>query len=73
MKYPTVFISYSWESDEIKNWVKTLATILRQNQIDVKLDLWELVPGDQMTHFMEKSVRENDYVLIICTPKCKIR
>ncbi len=71
MKTPKAFISYAWESDEVKDWVKKLATDLRNDGIDAKLDRWEVVPGDQMPHFMEKSVRENDYVLIICTPKYK--
>ncbi|QCW98999.1 TIR domain-containing protein [Aggregatimonas sangjinii] len=71
MKNPKAFISYAWESDEIKLWVKHLATELRTDGIDAKLDQWEIVPGDQMPHFMEKSVRENDYVLIVCTPKYK--
>ncbi|MCK4528320.1 toll/interleukin-1 receptor domain-containing protein [candidate division WOR-3 bacterium] len=70
---PTTFISYAWESDDLKNWVKELATQLRQNGIDAKLDQWEVVPGDQMPHFMEKSVRENNYVIIICTPKYKTK
>ncbi len=70
---PKVFISYAWESDELKDWVKNLAIELRNNGIDAKLDKWEVVPGDQMPHFMEKSVRENDYVLLICTPKYKIK
>jgi hypothetical protein len=70
---PRVFISYAWESDEIKKWVKNLAVQLRTNGIDAKLDQWEVIPGDQMPHFMENSVRENDYVLIICTPKYKIK
>lgn len=71
MNNPKAFISYAWESDEIKKWVKELATELRNDGIDAKLDQWEVVPGDQMPHFMEKSVRDNDYVLIICTPKYK--
>ncbi len=66
---PTAFISYAWESDEVKNWVKALATQLRKDGIDAKLDQWEVAPGDQMPHFMEQSVRENNFVLIICTPK----
>lgn len=70
---PKVFISYAWESDEVKDWVKNLAIELRNNGIDAKLDQWEVVPGDQMPHFMEKSVRENDYVLLICTPKYKTK
>ena len=71
LKNPTTFISYAWESEELKKWVKNIAADLRKIGIDVKLDQWEVVPGDQMPHFMEKSVRENDYVLIICTPKYK--
>ena len=71
MNNPKTFISYAWESEEAKIWVKELATELRNDGIDAKLDQWEIVPGDQMPHFMEKSVRENDYVLIICTPKYK--
>jgi hypothetical protein len=67
---PKVFISYAWE-DTTKAWVKQLATHLRENGIDAKLDQWEMVPGDQMTHFMETSVRDNAFVLIICTPKYK--
>lgn len=68
---PKTFISYTWESDEAKQWVKNLASELRKDGIDVKLDQWEVLPGDRMPHFMEKSVRENDFVLIICTPKYK--
>ncbi len=70
---PKIFISYAWESDEFKGWVKNLAIQLRNNGIDAKLDQWEVIPGDQMPLFMEKSVRENDYVLIICTPKYKLK
>lgn len=68
---PKTFISYAWESKELKEWVKDFATRLRTDGIDVTLDQWELVPGDQTPHFMERSVRENDYVLILCTPKYK--
>jgi hypothetical protein len=70
---PTTFISYAWESEKLKSWVKDLATQLRSNGIDAKLDQWEVVPGDQMPHFMEKSVRDNDFVLIVCTPKYKTK
>jgi hypothetical protein len=70
---PKVFISYAWESDELIDWVKILAIELRNNGIDAKLDQWEVEPGDQMPHFMEKSVRDNDYVLLICTPKYKTK
>jgi hypothetical protein len=70
---PTVFISYSWDNDTHKEWVKSFATQLRSNGIDVKLDQWETVPGDQLPHFMERSIRDNNYVLIICTPNYKLK
>jgi hypothetical protein len=68
-----VFISYSWDNDDHKNWVRELATRLRMDGIDATLDQWHLVPGDQLPEFMERSVRESDYVLIICTHKYKER
>ena len=72
-KFPTSFISYSWEDKEHKKWVKALASKLRTDGVDVKLDQWEVIPGDQLPNFMEKSIREIDYVLIICTPKYKMK
>ncbi len=72
-RVPTAFISYSWDSDAHKEWVKALAARLRGDGVDVTLDQWHLVPGDQMPAFMERSVRESDYVLIVCTPRYKDR
>ena len=66
---PTAFVSYSWDSDEHKRWVHDLATRMRSDGIDVTLDQWHAVPGDQLPQFMETAIRENDYVLIVCTPK----
>lgn len=37
------------------------------------MDQWETVPGDQLTHYMEKGIRDHDFVLIVCTPKYRIR
>ena len=68
-----VFISYSRDNDDHKNWVRELAARLRSDGIDVTLDQWHLVPGDQLPEFMERSVRGSDYVLIICTYKYKER
>jgi hypothetical protein len=44
------------------------ATRLRSDGVDVTLDRWHVHPGDQLPAFMERAARENDYVLIICTP-----
>lgn len=68
-----VFISYSWDSDEHKLWVRSFATRLRKDGIDVILDRWHAVPGDQLPRFMEEAVRESDFVLCICTPNYKER
>lgn len=67
MKIPKVFVSYSHDSDEHKEWVLRLSTKLRQNGVDVVLDRWDLGAGDDMTLFMEKGVRDSDRVLVICT------
>jgi len=69
--HPTAFISYSWDDEAHKEWVKQLATQLRHDGVDARLDHWHAVPGDQLPEFMEREIRQNDYVLIICTPKYK--
>jgi len=66
-----VFISYSWDDDSHKDWVATLAERLRLDGVDVVLDRWGAVPGDQLPEFMERAIRENEYVVIICTPRYK--
>ena len=68
---PKVFISYSWEDDNHKSWVKSLADSLLRDGIDVMLDQYDIIPGDRITTFMEHSITVADYVLIICTPHYK--
>lgn len=69
----TAFISYSWDSDEHKVWVRDLAVRLRTSGIEVTLDQWHLVPGDELPQFMEAAVRSCDFVLVVCTPRYKDR
>ncbi len=71
--HKTAFISYSWDDETHKKWVRDLATRLRTDGIDVRLDHWHTVPGDQLPEFMEREIRDNDYVLVICTPKYKTK
>ena len=66
-EHPKVFISYSHDSPEHKQWVLELGTKLVQNGVDVVLDRWDLTPGDNFTQFMEVGVRDRDWVLVICT------
>jgi len=68
---PKSFVSYSWDGSEHQTWVKALAAKLRSDGVDVTLDQWALAPGDQLPKFMETAIRENDFVLIICTLKYK--
>ena len=66
-EHPKVFISYSHDSPEHKQWVLKLGTKLLDNGVEVVLDQWDLTPGDDFTQFMEVGVRDFDRVLVICT------
>lgn len=68
---PRVFISYSWEDEAHKQWVKSLTDRLIENGIDATLDQYDLTLGDRLPVFMEQSITSVDYVLIICTPTYK--
>lgn len=63
-----VFISYAWEDEDHIAWVRQLAARLLQNGIEATLDQYDLELGDRLPQFMEQSVSESDYVLVICTP-----
>jgi hypothetical protein len=65
----SAFISYSWDDDAHKEWVRSLAERLRTDGVDVMLDRWAAVPGDQLPAFMERAIRENQFVVIVCTPR----
>ena len=68
---PSVFISYSWGNPRHQNWVREFAARLHSDGVEAVLDQWELVLGDQLTHFMERAIADNQFVLIICTPTYK--
>ena len=65
---PKVFVSYSWDSENHKNWVLDLCTKLRTAGVDVRLDQWHLQLGESITRFMERSIEESDRVLVVLTP-----
>ncbi|EHD1548114.1 TIR domain-containing protein, partial [Escherichia coli] len=50
-------------------WVAQLAGCLRNNGIDAFLDQWNIRGGEDMSVFMERSIREADRVLVICTDR----
>ena len=55
---PKVFISYAWTSDTYVNKVAAFANSLMRNGIDVLFDKFEMKPGHELNHFMEKSVKD---------------
>lgn len=68
---PKVFISYSWSSEKHENWVLNLATELRENSVDAKIDKWDLIEGQDKDVFMEQMVTDESIkkVILICDKK----
>lgn len=64
-----IFISYSWDSKEHQDWVLKLSNELDSyEEINVKLDQYDLDTSSNKNHFMESSAFDSDLVLIIMTP-----
>src|SRR5690242_16262129 len=68
---PKCFISYAWTSPDHTNWVLQLASDLRNNGVDVRIDRWHLREGHDATAFMESMVTDAAIkkVVIICDRK----
>ena len=71
LQQPKVFISYSWDSESHKEWVKRLTDSLIENGVDAYLDQYDLELGDRLPKFMENKITDSDFVLIICTEDYK--
>lgn len=69
-KPPTVFVSYSWTSDEYAERVVDFVTDLRNAGIEVVFDRYDLTEGQDKHAFMERTVTDPtvDRVLILCDP-----
>lgn len=65
---PKIFISYSWSSPQLEQWVEEFAERLTRDGIWVVLDKWELKEGQDKHKFMEKTVGDSTIkkVLVIC-------
>ncbi|EHQ26996.1 toll/interleukin-1 receptor domain-containing protein [Mucilaginibacter paludis] len=66
-----LFISYTWDSEEHMEWVRLLAERFLYEDFDVILDQFDLEIGHDINFFIERSITESAYVLIIMTPKYK--
>lgn len=73
MEHITVFISYSWDSEDHKEWVLSLANRLRSDGIDVILDRYYLRPGKNLPFFVEDSLRKSKRIIIVLTPNYKLK
>ena len=67
-KKPKVFVSYAHEEPEHGDWVERFATDLRLKGIDVSLDRWDLLYGQDVPFFMESQIRDSDLIIVVCTP-----
>ena len=60
-----VFISYTVSHTQEKEWVKDLASYLRKNGVDARLDAWHLRRGMDLPQWMCNELQLADKVLII--------
>ena len=64
----SIFISYSWDSEEHKEWVRNLADRLEEIQeVHVTLDQYDLDAYSDKNHFMEKGVFDSDIIMVVVT------
>ncbi|WP_210151465.1 toll/interleukin-1 receptor domain-containing protein [Chryseobacterium scophthalmum] len=70
---PVVFISYSWDDEEHKEWVLKLAKRLAGDGVEVILDRFYLKPGANLQHFVENNLGRAHRVVIIFTPNYKLK
>lgn len=64
---PSVFVSYSHDSESHLAWVLQLSTRLHQNGVDTILDQWNLNLGQDIAAFIEKGLSKSKRVLCICS------
>ena len=63
-----VFVSYSHDSTEHKQWVSEFATRLRRDGVNAILDQWDL-GIDDINLFIERGFKDSDKVLVVCTDR----
>lgn len=63
------FVSYSWDSEDHRQWVRQFADTLIRAGIEVILDQYDLPLGGDRFAFMERGIRDAECVLCVCTPE----
>jgi len=64
--HPRVFISYTGNSENNRNWVKNLCIKLRQNGVDARCDIFHLKLGQDLPQWMTNEIVLANKVLLIC-------
>jgi WD40 repeat protein len=64
---PKVLISYSHDSPEHARRVLGLANRLRADGIDCTIDQYVVTPAEGWPRWMDKQIRDSDFVLMVCT------
>jgi hypothetical protein len=62
-----VFISYSWDSSEHVRRVLQLSDRLRSDGIDCVLDQYESSPPEGWPRWMDRKIRDAQFVISVCT------
>ncbi len=65
MKVPKVFISYAHSNKSFNEKVLEFSNKLRNNGIDANIDQYEESPNEGWQRWMEKQIRNSDFVLIV--------
>jgi hypothetical protein len=64
------FISYSWDSEEHKEWVLYLANHLRTKGLEIDTDIFETqIKTVNLNRMMVEKVRDSDFIIIVLTEK----
>lgn len=67
-----IFISYSWDDKEHKEWVDRFAKDLDEyKELNVNFDGFELTPFKDMNEFMENGIFNSNLIILICTKEYK--
>lgn len=67
INHPKVFISYSRDNPEHNDFVLAFSDSLCEYEIDVELDQYHLSPPEGWPRWMDRQIRDSDFVLMICT------
>ncbi len=73
IKIPRVFISYTGENPDNKQWVYNFACRLRKNGVDAHLDIFHLKPGYSLPQWMTNEIVMADKILLICDKDYSIK